>query len=181
MKRKYGDARNLSKITKKRVYLKHFNNTDFKGHISLICVDNITEPINVNIINKQMCLVNNGYYWLLQYPKNENYCLMSMYNDKKQIIQWYIDIHSGYEIGPDNVPNYNDLYLDIAILNSGEILLLDEDELAEALESGDINEELYNLANNEAHKIMQDIINKKFSIVNTTAKYLEIMLEEVEK
>ena len=180
MKTKYGDARNISKITKKQVNIKHFNNPDFKGHISLIYIKEIASPIIANVIDKKLCLADNGYFWLLQYPENENYCLMSMYDDKKQIIQWYIDIHNGYIVGADGVPIYPDLYVDIAILNSGEILLLDEDELREALENGVINKDLFDLANSEAKQIMNKVINNQFEIINTTDKYLELMIEDIE-
>lgn len=53
----------------------------------------------------------------------------------------YIDIC--YEIG---IENWDDLFLDIVALPTGEVIQQDEDELEEALESGSIYHKMYDLA-----------------------------------
>ena len=57
----------------------------------------------------------------------------------------YIDIC--YEIGIENyIPWWDDLFLDIVALPTGEVIQQDEDELEEALESGSIYHKMYDLA-----------------------------------
>lgn len=72
-----------------------------------------------------------------------------MYNQNKEIIEWYFDISK--EIGSENGVSYeDDLYLDVVVNPDGEIILLDEDELKEALDRLEISKEDYDMAYNEA-------------------------------
>ena len=72
-----------------------------------------------------------------------------MYNQNKEIIEWYFDISK--EIGSENGVSYeDDLYLDVVVNPDGEIILLDEGELKEALDRLEISKEDYDMAYNEA-------------------------------
>lgn len=87
-----------------------------------------------------------------------------MFNTKGEIVQWYIDIC--HRTGIDNnVPWIDDLFLDIVILPNGDIILLDEDELDEALSTGTFTEDLYNLAWEETNKLVELIQIRKFVLV----------------
>ena len=70
------------------------------------------------------------------------------------------------------IPCYDDLYLDITYLN-GDINILDEDELVEAYESGDISQEDYELAYKMKDRLLEEINNKTNEAMNLDyMKYL---------
>ena len=74
----------------------------------------------------------------------------------------------------------DDLFLDIVKLPSGEIFLLDEDELELAYKNRMISESMYDLAWNESKEIMKQLQNDKFMIIKLAQEHkrmLEIELK----
>ena len=71
--------------------------------------------------------------------------MKDVYNQNKNIIEWYFDIAK--KIGIENdIPYEDDLYLDLIITSTGEKRIIDEDELKEALENNDITKDEFELA-----------------------------------
>ena len=70
------------------------------------------------------------------------------------------------------------MYLDVLVTDTGEIILLDEDELKEALDKKQITELEFENAYKEAYQLMDRLQNKKQELESFTDKYLRIMLEE---
>ena len=132
-------------------------------------------PVNGNWITK---LDTN--FTILEYtPLNKLYNVRVHINDKLEILEYYFDITLENKIqiiDGQPVPFYNDLYLDVAFYqeaatkSSSFILLDDRDELKEALEMGKIDEEEYNLAYNEANKLMEELKQGKNIFVNRKLK-----------
>ena len=89
-------------------------------------------------------------------------------NDKKEVIEHYIDIIK--ESGLDseyNIPYFIDLYLDITVLYNGTIHVIDEDELQDAYNSSEITKEEYD----NVIKIKDILIEE---IKNGTNKYMNL-------
>ena len=125
-----------------------------------------------------MCIANDNYKWLEFYDYNKKYRLSAMYNDKNEIIEWYFDI--AREIGKENGKPYeDDLYLDVVLTPEGEIKLLDEDELKEAYNRFEVSKADYDMAYEEARKLMNLLKNKKNELQKFTDKYLKEMLKEI--
>jgi len=80
----------------------------------------------------------------------------TMFNGDGEIIQWYIDTCHKNSI-EDNVPYMDDLFLDLILLPSGELIEKDSDELEEAYLNGIIDKPLYDLAWNELNSIKSDL------------------------
>ena len=59
------------------------------------------------------------------------------------------------------------------VFPSGEVVLFDEDELKEALESGDIAQSDFNLAYSEAHKILEGMAKDITYLINMSYNDLE--------
>ena len=72
----------------------------------------------------------------------------------------------------------DDLYLDVVVNPEGEIILLDEDELKEALDRLEISKEDYNMAYNEDNMLMNKLKGNKCELEAFTNKYLNEMREE---
>jgi uncharacterized protein len=92
------------------------------------------------------------YMWLQQFPIEKNHSVTTMFDARGEIVQWYIDIcfRNGIE---NDIPWMDDLFLDIVLLPSGEIIEKDADEIEDALTKGTIDKPLYDLAWNEVENL----------------------------
>ncbi|MGE7978563.1 DUF402 domain-containing protein [Psychrobacillus sp. NPDC093200] len=179
MKRKYGNRSDWSRILKRQYIFKDTFSEQFTGGISLLHLVEIGEPLWVNYDSQKICIVDDGYMWLQQYPNEENYTVTTMFNHNGEVVQWYIDIC--YRHGVDyNGPWWDDLFLDIIVLPSGDYYLIDEDELEEALLKGQINYQQYNHAKQTADKIMDELKENKFDILKQSKAHKNLLLELLE-
>ena len=120
------------------------------------------------------CIMDNDYEWLEFYDYNSKIKLSALYNQNKEIIEWYFDIAK--VIGNENgIPYEDDLYLDVVVNPNGEIILLDEDELKEVLDRLEISKEDYDMAYNEANILMNKLKGNKGKLEDFTNKYLNEM------
>ena len=127
----------------------------------------IEKPISFKQINKDVFYVDKNFYLVEITPLNENYNIRLYYNDKKEFIDYYIDItlENGVKY---KLPYYIDLYLDI--LNdhkTNKPHFVDEDELIDAFNNKIISKKDYDLAYKIGNKLLKEI-------ENNTNKYLSI-------
>lgn len=141
--------------------------------IALIKFNKMYKPYMIENIN--LCMANDNYKWLEFYDYNKKYRLTTMYNEKNEIVEWYFDI--ARKIGNENgIPYEDDLYLDVVVTPIGEIILLDEDELKEALDRMEITALEYEGAYREAEELMERLKGRKDELQEFTNKYLKIMM-----
>ncbi len=126
------------------------------------------------ILERGLCLIDNGYYIVEAIPKKENYTMRVYFNEKKERIEYYFDITLKNGLDEEsNIPYYDDLYLDITIDREGKINVLDEDELLDALNKKEISKEEFNLANRTKDLLLDSIKNKNNKYMNLDLeKYL---------
>lgn len=149
------------------------NDNDFKGDVYL---NNFTKIKNPYILENGVCMRDTGYTWLEFYDYSSKIRLTAMYDEKKEIVEWYFDI--ARMIGKENgVPYEDDLYLDVLLTKDGNIILLDEDELKEALERRELTEKEFNGAYNVANELVNKIEGKVEKVKKFTDKYLDLLLE----
>ncbi|WP_369690878.1 DUF402 domain-containing protein [Rossellomorea vietnamensis] len=134
----------------------------------------VKEPLITRYGEKEICFVDNGYMWLQQFPFGKHHSVTTMLDANGEIVQWYIDIclENGVE---DGVPWLDDLYLDIVVLPSGEIFLLDEDELEQAYKKRMISESMYDLAWNESKEIMRQLQTDEFMIIKLAQEHKRML------
>ena len=117
----------------------------FKGYVCDLKLNNIDKPLIVFDGKNNICIRDNGYEWIEVYPDKGNYAITIIFDQNKNIIEWYFDIAK--KIGIENdIPYEDDLYLDLIITSTGEKRIIDEDELKEALENNDITKDEFELA-----------------------------------
>ncbi len=149
--------------------IKNFETDTFKGDIALIKFNKMNKPYVVENIN--LCMANDNYKWLEFYDYSKKYRLTAMYNDKNEIVEWYFDI--ARKVGKENgLPYEDDLYLDVVVTSSGEIILLDEDELKSAYDRLEVNQDDYDIAYKEAYDLMKKLEGNKDRLKQFTDKYL---------
>lgn len=176
MKRTFSDRPNWSRVINKRFKLEYIENEDYSGFISIIYIDEVKEPLLIRCGGEDLCLVDNGYIWTQHFPNDENYALTTIFNKEHEVVEWYFDICKGNKTNGKGMPYYDDLYLDVVVLPSSVVVLLDEDELKDALKTKEITKEEYDLAYFEAKKLMGDIENDKNELLKKSNFYLENML-----
>ena len=121
------------------------NDEMFKGYVCDLKLNNIDKPLIVFDGKNNICIRDNGYEWIEVYPDKGNYAITIIFDQNKNIIEWYFDIAK--KIGIENdIPYEDDLYLDLIITSTGEKRIIDEDELKEALENNDITKDEFELA-----------------------------------
>src|SRR5690606_26499018 len=101
-------------------------------------IHELKEPLYKEYNGKKICLADQGYIWMQHYPKGEHFVVTTMFDDQGKVVQWYIDICKTQGLTEQRVPWFDDLYLDVVVLPSGEIFLMDEDELQDAFIAGDV-------------------------------------------
>jgi len=169
VRRRYANRHKLNKPDSDLIYLvKSVKEKSFEGDISYYNFKNADIKI---VTPKGKVIIDNDYKLLGFYNYNSKVKLSAFYDKNNEIIEWYFDIAK--EIGKENgVPYEDDLYLDVVVRPDGKIILLDEDELKEALKRLEITKEEYEMAYVEANKLMMLLKESKDKLKSFTDKYL---------
>lgn len=175
MKRKYTDRTYLKRVVERRFKSSFIDDGEFRGYLSLFKINKLTHACDIGYRDKKVCVLDNGYTLLQYVPLNENYTLTVFINENNEIIQWYFDISYENGLGSNGIPYYDDLYLDIVVLSSLEVYLLDEDELEEALQNSLITREQYNLAYEVANDLLIKIEDKNMPLMYRWERDLDYM------
>ena len=144
----------------------------FCGYISLIKVIKVKQKVTVDYEQSETLLLDDGYKCLMFLPDNEKWCVSTVYNTSNEIIEWYFDMTKQNSIDEQGNPYYDDLYLDIAVSPDFKIVILDEEELKEALELREITKADYDMAHHTCNKIIKEIITNKDFLISFFDKYL---------
>lgn len=175
LKKRPADGRTVKNILKSTFKVIHIQEERFQGSVALLEIKQVEKDWYVEEY-KRRCILADGYYWLQFYLKNKNYCITAMYNDKKKIVEWYIDI--ARKIGEENgIPYQDDLYLDVVILPTGQTILLDEEELQEAYEKLEVTQKEYEMAYEITNKIIKQAKEKLEELKKISDDYLKMLLE----
>lgn len=100
------------------------------------------KPVYAGRGEQKLKIVDNGFLWLQIAPENGFWWLTAMYDENAGLIQFYFDITSGNHIDPDGECWFYDAFVDVIITPGSPARIVDEDELACALESGGISENI---------------------------------------
>ena len=113
-------------------------------------------------------IMDNGYFMVECTPKNELYSMRVFFNNKKQPLLYYFDITNENGLDKDtHVPYYIDIYIDIMIYaRDNKIVIVDEDELQEALEKGEITQQEFKLTNSVTKKLYKELKSNKNKFKN---------------
>ena len=139
----------------------------FEGGLGLISFTGIKGPDEVVTPDgRRLCIADKGYQWLEIAPKGKNYVITSMLHGD-EIFQHYVDITLRNEIAKNGDAVFYDLFLDVVFEGDSEPLVIDTEELEEALSEGTINNEQFVLAQNAADEVIdffstnRDLLEKK--------------------
>ena len=172
MRKKYADETYLRGVTQYHVVTKELKKQN--AYIVLKKIIEIDKPFV-----KNFTLIDNEYYIMEYTPMDKLYNARAFIDENLNTISYYFDISLGNGVD-DGRPYYDDLFLDIIYGNETDntVEILDEDELQEALESGKITKQDYDLAQSVCNKLADEIQKNKNIFINTDKKQLIKMLED---
>lgn len=158
MKRKSLSYNDWTCITSKELIIKNVVTDSFEGHISIIKIEEVTEPQIWRFNGEEIVTCDKGLKCLSILPEKDFYCITAMMNAKNEIFLWYIDIIADQGMDANGVPYYDDLYLDLVVYPDGTVVEDDRDELEEALAAKDISEEQYKLAIDTSMRLREGLL-----------------------
>lgn len=144
MKIKYADYRNHKNIISKRCSKieKNYNEKNIIAY--LVISDKVKKKWLVPRENGKECMHADGYSWLQIYGLESNVVVSAIFDENNNFVETYFDI--ARKIYMEDVPYAEDLYLDVVQTKEKNFIILDEDELKESLDRGEITKEDYKLA-----------------------------------
>ncbi len=147
---------------------------------SLIVIRDITEPLTVSSAGISVKIVEKDYSWIQIAVKDARWWLTSMFDENGELLQIYFDITGGNRFDDPENPTFEDMYLDIVLRTDGKIVPLDQDELDEALQKGDITSSQYALAKSACDELYAYLIDHAQEVMNRcrkTYRTLKFLLE----
>lgn len=88
-------------------------------------------------------VIGPGLRLVIYLPMDAHWCLTALFNSSNQVVDWYFDINRRHYMNENGIPCFDDLYLDLVVLPTGQVITVDADELEEALGAGKISIEDY--------------------------------------
>ncbi|GEN46125.1 DUF402 domain-containing protein [Alkalibacillus haloalkaliphilus] len=178
LKRRYADRSEWARVKARDYTQSYFDDDYFKGYVTLLKINQVSEPLKVSYGVHEICVVDNGYLWLQHFPEGQHFTVTTMFNAKGEVVQWYIDLSlwNGIE---NIIPYYDDLFLDIVVLPNGQVFLLDEDELQQAFNKGIVNKEIFNLAYNEANRILQLVELNQLEVLKLYKNHKDLLMSKL--
>lgn len=164
MKRKRADRADWRRITQRRFAVTYLDGPEFTGYVALLWIDAVRAPMWDAFFGRGVTVADVGYSWLQHFPSDGHAIVTTMFDAGGNIIEWYVDIIADHGVGDDGVPWYDDLYLDVVALPTGEVAIVDGDELNAALRAGDIDENLHEMAWSEALQVREAIHLGQFDL-----------------
>ena|SRR5690625_54766 len=178
LKRVYANRSEWKRVLSRKYTQSQIDTAQFKGYISLLHTIRVSEPLWVNYGGVEICIVDNDFMWLQQFPLDKNHSVTTMFDSNGEVVQWYIDICYQNSI-ENNIPYIDDLFLDIILLPSGELIEKDADELEEAYLKGMIDQRLYDLAWDEQKKVKRLIHERKFELVKLSVQHNNMLVNKL--
>jgi predicted RNA-binding protein associated with RNAse of E/G family len=148
---------NWQRVIKRKYTQTAVSDECFTGQASLIHMEEITAPLVKSYDGVPLTIVDRGYYWMQLAPTEKKYWLTVMLDTAGNIISYYFDITDNNVLCLDGDSYFYDLYLDVVLLPNGNLYLLDEDELLEALRQGVINQEQFDDAYITARMLLDSL------------------------
>ena len=171
MKRRFANA------VSGEYFQKRVENDKFKGYVCKVKLNNINKPLIVYNGKNNVCIKDNDYVWYEAYPDNANYAITIMFDQNNNLIEWYFDVAKN--IGLENgIPYEDDLFLDMIITPNGEKIIIDEDELIDALNKKVIEQNDVDLAYKTIKELEIKYVNDLEYLKQLTNYFCEIFCKE---
>ena len=161
------------RVDKSYVTLAKTNIDGVDFYIAGTYFEKINDKKIIQVCGKDVCILDDKYIWITIIPIGKNYAITINIDKDDNILQWYFDITLKNYLGENGMPYFKDLYIDVTYDISGEITILDEDELKEALNNNDITEEEYDFAIIEADYIIENLKSRREELLKFSDEWVK--------
>jgi uncharacterized protein len=175
VKRKFATFPDWGRVVSRRFVAMPLDEPGFSGHIALLTFDEIGEPGWLTYEGGRLLIADDGFCWLQYYPRDAHYAFAATFDAGGRFVYWYFDIVKGYGVGPDGIPWYDDLYLDVIVLPDSATWVLDADELDEALAVGKITRDDWHLAWDEARALLAALARAPLPVMTRREEHLALL------
>lgn len=158
MRRIFEQKLDYSQIKDVDFRVSFINTEEFNGYVHLASIHKVSEAIFRSVDDKRIKIMDNGYKWLQVTPLNANYNLITILDDKNEILQWEFHIIDNNEVDGKISLMFEDLILSLLVLPDGIKKVLGEEEIKKALYDNAINLCQYDKAFREI-KILEQIVS----------------------
>ncbi len=150
------------------------NEDYFKGYACYVSFNNIETPKVVYNGISNMCIIDNDYEWIMLYPEGFTYSITIIYDNNSSLVEWYFDCASSVGL-ENNIPYQDDLYLDMVILPTKEVIILDEDELLNAYKNNEITKDMVEHAYKTLEHLKEKYANNIEELITFTDHIYDII------
>lgn len=146
-----------TRIVQRSFGWKNVDRGDFSGVAAKLWLEKVRAPLSVSSCGgRKLTIADDGYAWLQLAPRNAHWWLTAMYDQTGTLVQCYFDITRQNHVD-GRASCFEDLMLDVIFTPEESPVLLDEDELREALSLGHITREEAAMAQQEARSLMEGL------------------------
>lgn len=167
------------RVVARRFVAQRIDTQEYHGYVTLLCLDQVSEPLLVDFAGQAVCVVDSGYRWVQHFPDDAPYALLAAFDEHGELVQWYIDIVGRVGVDAHGVPWYEDLYLDIVISPQGATQLLDVAELDEALRRGAVTPAQYDRAWRQASSVLDALEADLFPLLWVSDVHRALLEESI--
>ncbi len=147
----------------------------FSGMAGLMHMLEVEKPLVFDYEGEKITAVDNGFYWLQMAPKDGNWWLTVMFDREEQPRQAYFDITGENHILPDGASWFTDLFLDVVVMPDGRAMLLDQDELEQALAEGVVSQQQYDAACGQAKALLDGLSGRAAEFFAWAARHFQAL------
>lgn len=169
---------NWPRVLRKDYIAKDFEMDGRQGQMSLSILRELTAPLTIHYDFGDVLIADTDYRWLQIALKDEFFWLTAMYDNNGQLIELYFDITGGNRFDDPENPCFEDMYLDIAV--TGDAMeILDQDELDEALQNGDITQAEYDHAETVCRELYAYLSENKSAVIDLCRRFYEELTAQI--
>lgn len=174
IKRREMKRSDWKRIIKRKYITKNINIQGIEGVAGLIYMEQVSAPLEKNGIT----IVKEGYKWLQIALKDQNFWVTAMFDENDDFVQIYFDVtlKNHFDI-PDN-PQFDDLFIDIVLTTDRSVIVLDSDELNQALEEGIISNQEYDLGKSTSKKLCNYLGTSSLDTINLCKNLMQALMQE---
>ncbi|GKU25347.1 hypothetical protein [Clostridium folliculivorans] len=158
MRRNFEQKLDYSQIKDVDFRVSFINTEEFNGYVHLAAIHKVSEAVFRSVDDKRIKIMDNEFKWLQITPLNANYNLITILDDKDEILQWEFQIIDNNEVDGKISLMFEDLILSLLVLPDGFKKIIGEKEINKALYNNDINLCQYDKAYREI-KILEQIVD----------------------
>lgn len=143
------------RVTKRTEAYIRIQNAILSGKAGLLQIQELLAPLWVESPQGKMKIADCGYFWMQIAPEEKHWWLTVMFDSNGKLLQSYFDITRENHIQDTMESYFIDLFLDVFIPAYKSPVILDRDELDDALRVALITESEHQMALYTADQIME--------------------------